>query len=213
MTLAPNALTTPKEIRAELGITGNVDRLINAASDRVERFCQRSFYYEPARVEQLPGFADFYLTVEKGPILSVASLTYDGALIDSDEYEIADDWRIRSDSGFTSTAGTARDFVSRYPKAGSEKALYELTFAAGYVTPAQAGELGIPRTLPYDLEDAVIQLVAMRYLETGNNPRIKSERLMSHQVSYGGPSTKDSEDGIPTTIAATLKPYRKLGQA
>lgn len=213
MTLAPNALTTPKEIRAELGITGNVDRLINAASDRVERYCQRSFFYEAARVDQLPGFADFYLTAEKGPILSVASLKYDGALIDSAEYEIADDWRIRSDSGFTSTAGTARDFVTNYPKQGSEKGLYTLTYSCGYVTPAQAADLGLSRSLPYDIEDAVIQLVAMRYLEIGNNPRVKSERLMSHQVNYGGPSTMDSEDGIPTTIAATLKGYRRLAQA
>lgn len=214
MALAPNALTTPKQIREELGLTSEtgLDRLINAASDRIERYCQRSFFYEAARVEKLAGFRSNYLTVSKAPIIEVASLTYDGATIAATEYEIDDDWHIRSSSGFVWTAATWSG-ASEMPIPGSEERLYVLTYSCGYVTPAAAKDLDLPRTLPYDLEDACIQLVTNRYRAIGQIPGIKSESLLSHSVTYESTSTSTGVGGIPTAIAAMLDPYRKVGQA
>ncbi len=77
------------------------------------------------------------------------------------------------------------------------------------MTPEQAGT----RDLPYDLEDACILLVAKRFRRKGKDPGIKSKKLMSYAVTYGGQGAGDSVMGIPAEIAHMLNPYKRLGQA
>lgn len=221
MALADNALTTPKQVREELGIDvstnpAQVERYINSVSDQIESYCSRSFAYEAARVEKVAGFGSHFLLVSKTPILSIASITYDGSTIASTDYEIHGDGmsgEIRRDGGWIWTAGSKVHFIEAVPLPGSERLMYEVTYEAGFVTPAKAADLSKARTLPYDLEDACIQLISARYLSRGTNPYIKSEKLMSHSITYIGESSNGGGGAaIPSRVETLLHPYRRLAQ-
>jgi hypothetical protein len=66
------------------------------------------------------------------------------------------------------------------------------------------------RTLPYDLEQACIDLVVMKYTRKGTTPGIKSEKLLSWGVSYETPITGDPFGDLPPSIKGPLGPYRNM---
>lgn len=322
MVLAANALTTLATIEGELGITAGAEdafltRLINSVSDRIEEYCGRSFYRVAAQADSVGGYGGFYLRVARTPLLSIASITFDGETLDSDGYEIdnTNAGMIRSTSGFDWTAGSWQHIIAT-PIPGTERKLYDVTYAGGYLTPEQckakgtitftgqptadetmvlnnttitakasgatgdqfnigtsardtcdnlaaainAGsessvsraervgltviiewldpgtdgnsivlteafsnatadgsgtlggtQAGAARTLPYAVEDACVLLVTKRYRQKGNDPSVKSKKLLSHSVSYGGVS--ESVAGIPADVAQMLNPYKVVGQA
>jgi hypothetical protein len=74
-------------------------------------------------------------------------------------------------------------------------------------------QAGVAKTLPDAVEDAAVMLTVKRYRRKGKDPGVKSNKLLSHAVTYAGPSTRDSEYGIPTEIAQQLNPYVLFGQA
>ncbi len=78
-------------------------------------------------------------------------------------------------------------------------------------TTEQAGT----RTLPYDLEQSAIQLAIYVYRHrksTGEG--VKSEKLLSHSITYSGPSADFVQQaamlGIPSEVALALGPYRRV---
>jgi len=189
-TLATNALTTLSTVKADLGISnvtsdGTLARLINAASDFVERTCKRSFYYEAARVDTLSGYGTNNLIVEKAPLLDIASITYSDGTVDSDNYSIgdADAGLIFNEYGWVWTA-QRMDSITLPRIPGTEKESYTVTYEGGYVTPKQEEDAVGTRSLPYDLEDAVIRMVVNRFRRLGADTNIASEGLMSYSVSY-----------------------------
>lgn len=148
MSLAANALTTIATMEGELGIAVGSDdsfltRLINAASDRIEAYCGRSFYHVAAAVESLAGFGGFYLRVRRSPLLLIDSITYDGATVASAGYEIDTPGAgmIRSAAGFNWTAGYVRS-ITDTPLPGTESKLYEVTYEGGWYTPDQSRARG-----------------------------------------------------------------------
>jgi hypothetical protein len=55
------------------------------------------------------------------------------------------------------------------------------------VTPTKMAGPVLVRSLPYDLEDAVVQLVVYRYRSKGRDQSIASESLLNASVSYKAP--------------------------
>jgi hypothetical protein len=211
--LADNALTTPKELREELGIGSEtrpslVVRCINTASNMIENYCDTTFGYEAARVEKQAGYGRPLMVLGKAPVLSVASVTYDGQTIQSSDYEIqdAEAGLLRNVSGAWCWTAAIQSGITYTPAPGTERKLYEVTYSCGYVTPAKAADLGLDRTLPYDLEDACILLAAMRYHTAGRDPTLAAVKLLSHSESYRNSAHSSS---MPPRVVEILDKYKR----
>lgn len=211
MALNANALTTLATVKDELGISGAGDdtfleRAINVASDRIVKFCDREFHYEASIEETSAGYGSPLLLVKKTPLLSIASVEYNDTAYDSAEYFIEDEGMgsIRRDGGVWTWTGLYRNWIVPHPVPGNERKRFTITYEGGYVTPQQ--KLDTPtltRTLPDDLEDACVQLVAYRYRAKGRDPTIKSEKLLSASVSYHD----NSKTSMPDSVQDILEPY------
>jgi len=198
MALAANALTTIATMEGELGVTTGSDdafltRLINAASDRIEEYCGHSFYYAAAEEEDLGGFGGFYLRVSRTPLLTIALIEYDGETIDSSNYEIDTPGAgmIRSLGGFNWTAGSWQG-ITPEPIPGTERKLYAVTYAGGYLTPEQSKAKG---TLTFTGQPANNETMVI------NNTTItaKTTGAITDQFNIGA-SVRATLDNLVTAI-------------
>lgn len=215
--LTDHALTTLATVKEELGVSGSGDddflnRAINAASDAIRRYCDRIFYYEEDIEESVRGFGQTRLIVSRTPIVgTISSITYEGTALDTTTYSVEDANAgiIYREYGFNWTAQLGGGALGE-GLPGTEKSSYVVTYTGGYYTPKQYDDdSGEDRSLPWDLEDACIQLVTARYRAKGRDPRINQERLKSWQANYGTMTT-DRTHQIPMAIRAILNPYKRI---
>ena len=212
------SLTTLQNVKIELGIslpdTQNdeyIERLIKAATDAIERYCQRHFSYQEGIVETVAGFGTSFILVSRTPLLTVQDIRIlgvsIGANLDPSEYEIfdADSGSIYRQAGWPWSAQTRGD-ITRDPLPGTERKRIEVTYTGGFVTPDQEMDLSISRTLPYDLEQICIDTVVVMYRERGENKAITSESLMSASVSF------DRSARLTQAAMAGLAPYQRIVQ-
>lgn len=210
MALTVHALTTVSTIEGELGLgagsaTALLERLINGASEAIERFCGRHFEYEANISEKVAGYGGVRLVVSRTPVVSIASIAYNGSTISSSEYSIedADAGLIYRSTGWKWTAIRRPDITQdRLP--GTEQKLFTVTYTGGYVTPQQAADNpALTRSLPYDLEQACIDAVVTWYRDRGENRNITSEKVMSASLSY-------NRHALPEPVQEMLAPYRRI---
>lgn len=222
--LATNSLTTLATVRDELrlpddSLDDTLTRYINAATDAIERHCDRSFYFQSSRIDKLKGQGTQFLVATKTPIITIVTLTVDvpvieGPLVEGDGFVLQDqgtDGIIFREAGWpwrTAIAGP----ITNDPANGEERDNITLTYDCGYVTPKQVDDdqalpvpLNIVRTLPYDLEDACVQTVVARYFAKGQDQRVKSEKLLSGSVTYR--DNAEGSGGLPSAVVAILEPY------
>jgi hypothetical protein len=280
MALSNDVLVDVSTIETALGITPGsedalLERLIEAASSRIKRYCNRTFYYEVDIVELMAGYGTTNLVVSRRPIKAIDQITFDGSLVSSDDYKSTTVARFANAGIIFNRGGwywpvTKVRNIARDPSPGSEDPLYEVTYTGGWVTPEQGrtgsitaftdagggqvtvtsalhrlsnGETvvitgttnyngtfvvanvdtntyeitdtwvaddatgtwtknGFIRDLPYDLEQAAVELVASLRRGLGRDPSIKSEKLLSWAATY-----KDDPAGIPASIRSKLDPY------
>jgi hypothetical protein len=217
MAVPTGSLTTLTTVKSELNISSSTDdtyleRLIGAATAYAESICNRTFYYSAAITESVAGYGTAYLQLSRAPLSSITSITFDGQTVSSDNYEIYGDGKaglVYSPTLWINTAMSGPGITKNsYP--GSERKLYSVVYKGGYVTPTQDGT-GSPvltRDLPYDLEDAVIQLVVWRYRNRGRDQSVMSESLLNASVSYKQPfATADTLKTLLPQVYDTLKAY------
>lgn len=190
MALIDAALTTLSDVETELGDTSPADayiqRLINAVSEQIAAYCGRTFYYEEAIEEDVPGYGNTLIHVSRTPLLSIDSITFEGSTVDSDDYSIysADAGSIFTSYGWYWTA-CSNTSPAPIGLVGTEDKDYTVTYDGGYVTPQQAADdENLTRSLPYDLEDACIREVVTRYRNKARDLSVTSEKLGSAAVSY-----------------------------
>lgn len=203
------ALTTLTAVKDELGISPTdtsqdilLTRLIHSVSDAIRRFCDREFYYQADIVENYAGYGDPFLVLDRSPLLSIASIAYAGAIIDLIEYQVHNKEAgiLYRRNGWIWTAQHQSN-ITQDKRSGTEEKLYQVTYTAGYVTPDQAANNPLlTRTLPYDLEDACIEIIAIRYNMRG------SSHLQRETV---GPLTSVFVDGLPKLIMDVLLSYKR----
>lgn len=187
-----------------------LENAIDVASDLIEQFCGRSFFKETGREDFLAGYGNRRLTVQKTPILTLTKIEFvdqQGSLtlIDSDGYEIedADIGFIRRIAGWNWTVAVGQE-ITPTPLPGDERRAFKVTYDCGFVTPEQVGT----RTLPFDLEDACVQLIVARFRARGRDPAVKSEKLMNWSTAYGA-----MPKGVPDTVSAILDRYTYMAAA
>jgi hypothetical protein len=217
--LVPGALTTLAVVKEDLGISvatydDKIKRYINTATGQIERYCGRSFYRVTDQVETKPGYGFTDMRLNRCPINSIASIKYDGSAIQASTYSVSDPDAgiVKKDGGWMWTAYYQRGIVYS-PLPGTEKDLYEITYDGGWYTPHQEDldPLDV-RALPYDLENACIDLVRYWWYSKQRDPSIGTERLLSWNVSYisGSSGAAAGKHGLPMNVVATLNLYRRI---
>jgi hypothetical protein len=206
--LASNALTTLATVKAELGIAdavtthdARIERLINAASDAIERHCGRQLSRATVTDERVKGFGTQHLLLARTPIVSVTSVELDDSTVDADSYyiESAEAGMLFAPDGWEWTAPFSSG-ASPSKLVGLEESRYLVTYVGGYQTPAQGGT----RTLPYDLEHACILAVVGQFRDAGKFARIATEQKEKGR--------KDWSSGIlPGPSLEILQKYRRIG--
>lgn len=134
-----------------------IDFFIKRISGSVERFCRRKFGTQTYTAELHTGLeGDKELFFDQWPVTSITTVTLDGvaviAGVAAENYQ-----QIKNVDG---------DVTALYRKNGWKSEPYgvSLTYIAGYILPA----LNVTtNTLPYDVEGAVVELVAGTYLNRG----------------------------------------------
>lgn len=138
MPLQPNALTTVAQVQARRNMSGisatEAERLIAVMSEAIEQECQRRFSYATV-TERLPSLGSQVILLERTPLVSITSITLDGALLDASEYEVDDDaagkvYRERGWPWLAQTIDTAGG-PARLP--GTERKVISAVYSGGYV--------------------------------------------------------------------------------
>lgn len=217
MSVAANALTTLATVLEELELArdagtrdARLERYINAASDFVASFCGRSFHRSDNIAEDIAGTGRTLIAVSRRPIVAIDSITIDDGAIAASTYSIHDAalGTIFRATGWPWEAASMPG-LSYAPVPGTEEKTITVTYDGGYVTPAQA-EQGLfsaaARTLPYDLEDAVVQLVVTRWQSRGHNMRVIGESYENSGITFGGVP-------VPVEILGILDAYAEIPNA
>ncbi len=174
------ALTTVEAMREELGLDaadGLLGEFILRASAMVESLCGRSFARERVRETIRARLSGGPILPRRWPVAAIVALTIDGKAVDPVE--------VSFDEGmFERAGGWGREAV--------------ITYDAGYVLPGSAG-----RTLPYDIERVVVELVKTDWHNRDRDTSIRSEDVdgVSSMSFFGSGSTL-------AAITAPLAAYR-----
>lgn len=223
MALNDNALTTVDNVKDELGTTtvtdAYIERQINVVSQKVERYCKRQFGKQ-SHTERYEGTDSLRLLLDNYPILSVTSMTIDDQTVDVNDLTIS---RAATNLYYGETVITNLFQPFGFPKQTLVDGLSEwqtkevipdilVTYVAGYVLPKDDGAPDA-RTLPYDLEEAVISEVVNKVLNKGTGGRIiESEKLFSGSIKYKNSTVSDnpanSEKFLESTFT-TIDSYRR----
>lgn len=212
MALSAHALTTVEQAQYQIGDTSVpaavVERLINAASDAIRRYCNRDFARQTV-TERVAGYGSSRLVLSLTPVVEVASIQGPEGVICTGPFTIED-----ADAGFVTAAGsvwTRTGDVRTGPLgmyAGTDaRAEIVVEYTGGYVTPAQVAAAAkadpdnpIEQTLPYDLEQACLELVAAWHHERQRDPGVVSEKLGNAGWTYG----------IPPWMEKLLSPWKRV---
>jgi len=189
--------TTLDAVKTYFNITdtaqdAKINQGIKYASDFIRRYTGRTFA-EQTIIETIRGYGTNYLTLSLYPITNIAAILQEGEVIT--DFEISDPGagliyrRVGWDWSAASFGGISAD-----PVPNSEDYIFSVQYTGGYCMPCA---VGCTRTLPYDLEQAAIELIGM-YLD--------STPLNVSQIKVGDYSTT-YKTGIPTTITAILNQY------
>lgn len=133
------------------------------------------------------------IILSRHPVLSVSSVVEDGTALTTDEYEL-------DGAQGTLSRLTTDDFKRTW---FANKVV--VTYVAGWLLPGETG-----RTLPYDIEDACIQLVKAERFARKRDPMLKGEETAGIGRNDYWVGATPGGNSIPSDIAAALDPYRNI---
>lgn len=203
--MADSDLTTVAAAADVLGVSASdpkLPRLIGAASGAIRRYLNRpQLHYGASIVEKLPGFEGqvrLYLGV--APLISVASIVLpDGTTLDPADYTIED---LEAAALYRAAGWPYTGLCDDGGRLYGEAKTIVVTYAGGWVTPAQSGT----RNLPFEIEEAC--LLTVKSLYQYRDPAITSESLGDYSVTF---ATATEGDGvIPPAAQALLSTHRRL---
>lgn len=211
--------TTLETVKNEMGIdpsdTSNdnkLERKIKVYSDLFDQMTGRSFSYAESFTEMVAQPSGRRkLILPQTPVHSIKKIELEGSEIDADSYFL-EDGSVGHISKTTGTwvgtdAGAAN--IQRRPKV-QPIARYVVTYEKGYVTSKQAEDDGsLERTLPYDIEDAVISAVVSGFQQSGVDSSVSSISVGDASTSW---DTGDNGMGrqVPEYFTSVAKRYSKI---
>lgn len=207
--LSDQALTTVKAATAEPGLrraeSSFLESLIEQASAEFQRLLGRSLYYRTGIIERVPGYGTPALLVEEAnPVTEIAEVANVGGtgetVIESTTYFTKTDLQgrtsiLQSSGCWQWTANFVPGVISS-PVAGTERPDYRVEYAGGYVTPNQAAlDVLLTRSLPHDIERAVLDRVASLFLQRGRDKTVTTKT-----TSAGSQAWTDYPPGYLETV-------------
>lgn len=174
-----------------------IERNINSVSGMVSKYCNRKFIADT--------YSEFYkgsgrqrLVLNQYPINTITSVKVDSAsLTAGTDYVTADQTYLDQGIIFKENGWTWYGYLTGL--VGEPTAPVDnigVIYSAGYTLEPESS-----RTLPYDIEDAVISMTAVNYELTGSK-QVTKETI--------GPLSSDYIQDLPWDVKATLDKYRKL---
>lgn len=210
VTAAPSrGLTTVAAVKARVDTGATPDEIltqqIESWSLRLEALIGRTLARE--RVKQVDhGVALGVILAERRPIIEVHSITVGDDELEQDRYfvespgggliRIENERDIRNTLLADATPGLS---INR------RDVRYTIDFTAGFVLPGWPADPWGPRTLPVDIEEAIIEAVGLRFTNASAASGVKSERLGDWSASY---SDSISTTGAPASFATIAQAYR-----
>ncbi len=222
MTLSDRALVTLADVLDELNkssdsgtVDARLERYIEEASSLCARYCDRAFERDPAISEAVAPLGGTKLYLKRGPINAVTSVTVDGAVLDSGDYDrrlnrFGEGECLYRASGWPWPAGVEPS--PGYPQIpDTEDETITVVYDGGYITGGQstnghATYNGQTPTVPADLAGSVLQMVCTRWHGRGKDRRITQETHEGATYTYGGVP-------LPVEVTAVWDFYRHWGQA
>lgn len=212
-TQSQHALVSLYTVADELGIEVGVDpatdrrllRYIEFASAQLQNDIGRDLTYKEVTEKVGATYGQRNLVVAKNlPLVEIISIELDDTTIDVAEYFI-DDEAIgsirRKNRSWTPTDVVARGMMgNQYPQEVLND--YEVVYTGGYVTEMQVTSTQ-PRTLPYDIENVVIQLVKAQHANSSSqvNPNAQSVKTGELAVSYFGKGNSQAQKEYEDVVA------------
>lgn len=199
-----NALTTLSRAKSYLGISGSskdfvLTMIILAVSKFVESYTGRNFKAQTYTQQLYNGKDSPRLWLKAPPIDPGVTVVIQGRNSSDagDDWETldTDDYLVNYDSGYIERL--YGDFV-----AGEQN--YRVTYKGGYTLPSDSGyQDGTDdnKDLPYDLELAVLDLVASGY-NSRQTQGVKSQKVGDVSITYGDVVNENSQ------MKATLDSYK-----
>jgi hypothetical protein len=210
ITPAPSyGLTEVSTIKTALGITDSSQDarlygIIRAVSDLVCSYCGRAFALEEVK-ESVGGVGLPDLLLSRTPITEITSVNFDDG--EFNDWVILDREAgiVQATSGW---ASTEYDWTTiSYGPAPYMRYLWEFTYKGGYVLPGWPSPA--KRTLPYDLEMAVVDMVKAQYF-LGSNVAIGGSgaigvsryKIGETEIAFDTSGQTGSSAGMTSTGAA-----------
>lgn len=223
MPLSPQSydLCLAADVAADLGVVSDdrVQRAVSAASRAIADYCVRTFEKSSAVVEYPNSSGRPLLSLRRPPIVSITSITEQGATVAASDYESVGDnvdagLVLRKFCNWMSTKRIDRTSVSDIAEGSyGQTNLIAVTYAGGYVTPGQNAldSITYPTvTLPDVVREAAMQTSIGILRLRGVDPNVQSEAIGDWSISFF--DSKTEEQVIPAYARALLAPY-KLGWA
>ncbi len=219
MALTSEDFTLLATLKDRLGITSSTynDRLeaaIKSASRMIVNFIGHKIHYDAAIVEKQKGHGSTMLVVDRRPLWSITSITFDGETVDSDDYSIDSIQAgiVYASGGWTWTSDVGGEGIVRDAVPDHERSLYIVTYAGGWQTPNQVAVAGVD-ALPVEIEEACLQLATHLWAQQGTDVAVTSESLLSYSASYGNAAAVYGSSGIPMRIEGMIRSYQSILQA
>lgn len=203
-------LASLSDVLAELPAAATADsdwleRQILKASQRVETYCDRIFAKQTYR-ETLPGYGDHILQLTHYPVLDdpEVEVSLRGLPVTTFSVE-ADVGQLYSEHGWEWTVVAGWGMTAQ-PIPGSEAPSFSVDYAAGYVLPDDDDDT----TLPEDIQDAVVEIVKLRWFRRAQNPLERSVKIGSLAVTYSDTAAEGGAVDMPAEARSRLGRFRRL---
>ncbi len=220
--LQNGALTTLEDVKESLELASaskdnTLRRLINTATDMINRYLRRELHRVVAVDEVYPLKGGARLSAKRAPIITIEGVKFNDAVIDSAQYVLENPSAglIYFRCGLP-TYAFRRPGIAQDPQPGTEPPGVKLSYTAGYITPEQADVggafAGQAVTLPSGIQTAAINLVAHLYENDGGiaDGDVASETTGDASITYRVDDTAgdEAERMIPPAIRGLIKGYR-----
>ena len=168
--------------------------------------------------ETVPAYDSRVLMLSRTPIRAVTRIfdatdTGTAVALTSTEYSVDDAHAgfLARESRWWPWTAPKRVELSEYRLPGTEAPSWYVSYEAGYVgvngtTSTIGGTTSTGRTLPEDIEEAVIRKITEWYLGRRANPAVKSKSVGDLAISY----RSESDGAGPSAAECLLDPYRRL---
>lgn len=220
MAVAATDYMTIEEGRTTAGLESDdssedteIELFISAATEFVERYCNRKFAYVDGEVEKFVGPRHPrppYFYCSRTPVISVTSIVdtepdTPETLTSGTDYELeeADIGAVRFLKRLENTA-TPHGRIRVQPARGSYKKRYTITYEGGFETPNQSGTGAT--SLPGLIRMATRMVFKNMYSNRNRDMMITREHLLRGSFWYGA-------EGFERSLETYLDLYRRIAQA